>query len=48
MGVAADKVAVMGGTRLLLCSEEMGFHLLDCGKPLKTFNPKGNKMSVMS
>lgn len=35
-------------TRLFLCSEEVGFYLLDCGKPLKTFNQKGNKISVMS
>lgn len=48
MGIAVDNIAVMGGTRLFLCSEEMGFYLLDCRRPLKTSNQEGNKISVTS
>lgn len=48
MGTAVDKVAVIGGTRLFLCFEEVGFYPLDFGKPLKTFNQRGNKISIMS
>lgn len=48
MGAAVGKVAVIGGTRLFLCSEEVGFYPLDCGKPLKTFYQMGNKISVVS
>lgn len=48
MGTTFGKVAEIGGTRFFLCHyEKFGFYPPDCGKPRKTFNQKGNMISIV-